>query len=223
VTIFLETGAAFYFFNFKPLQEKILKQEEKLEQEKNANIEKFEKLAANIKLAQDEVINQAKTLREELSKSIETKVEAAEKRVETIEISTNKEITEPKNSAKVEKLTNLWERQYFWNMGGLKVSSNTILQLILYLEEAVKENLFIASLELCLNSISEALDDREKEQSQQPGVKEQDQILHDRLVNILNKVRDYDKKISEIKNKAKKVLMPPINLEAVDCGIARHS
>ena len=105
VTIVLALGAAFYFFNLKPLEEKIAKQEEALSLEKKANADKLEHLTAGVLETQKNVVAQIKELRDELEKTISEKVTSAEKRVESIENLARKEIDAMKDNANCIELT----------------------------------------------------------------------------------------------------------------------
>jgi hypothetical protein len=217
VTIILATGAAFYFFNLKPLQEKISKQEEELEKEKNSNKEKLEKLTDALNKSLENVSSQTNSLKNELSKAIEEKIENADKRIAAIEDLAHKEIDDIKFHAKLEKLSNLWDKHYLWITGGLKVSLNALLLLIIFLEESIKNNMLIPSPKSIFEEINTTLGNLKEEQSRSHE-KKQNQEYFDRLITALNKLRDMgklvgnEKEIEKVNNEAREVLIPNIEL-----------
>lgn len=184
VGIILTFGTAFYFFNFKPLQEKITKQEKNLELE-NKNIEK---------------------LKEELTNIIHNKITSGEKKIELLENLAKEEIVKIKNQANLIELLNLWDKKYLWTLGDLKVHENGLDVLIQYLEKSNEYKTSVVSPDLLFKTIYEILN-KIKEKKFTSANKDDKENLRKRLINSLFKSADFDlEKRVELIKKAEDVL-----------------
>ena len=205
VGIILAVGVAFYFFNFKPLQEKITKQEDQLNSEKKSNEQKFERLTANVKETQKNALDQIEKLKEELTETIESKANNAEKRVGVLEDLANRKIGKMERKATLTELKNLWDKHYLWDIGDRRIHMNALRALIIFLEKSIECGMFVASPEMYLEAIDQTLDNIKEGRSL--GNKDNKQKLCDRLVNALSKLDGHDKQRKELIKKAGDILL----------------
>ncbi len=206
VGIILAFGGAFYLFNFRPLQNKITKQGDRIYSEKKSNEIKFEQLVADVKKSQNKAEEQILKLKEDLAKLFENRIAFAEEKMNSLEKLAQKEIVEMKRNADLIELSNVWDKQYMWGLGGLTVHENALSTLIEYTEKSNKKKIAVVDQRTLSAALNRELDALSKESySLNTKEREDRKTLYEELVNAVNNSDIYSK--ADLINKAKKILI----------------
>jgi len=157
VSIILFLGGVFYFFNFKPLQDKLQKQEEKIENERRENKSQLKKLRRSVTAFKNEAMTQIKSSKEVLLTEFKQKNEEIDKRVKQIEDEAKGQIQNLEQKARLTELMDLWEKHHFWQLGSLSVPDNSLRVLIDYLEKCFEYDIALSDTDLLIKNIKDVL------------------------------------------------------------------
>jgi len=198
VTIILFAGGFFYLFNLNPMQKKIEKYEEKLddlETEVNEKVEAFEQQFQKISETQSE---EFKALLEETQveilnseEDIRKKYNELERKVENLITSGQADLDEIKGKIKDSELNQMWSDHYMW--GARKITANVIFVLILLIDKILEYKRQEWKIRMALDNLLSALDDAEKE-------KLKDQEMYNHAIITLDQIKD-----PEVEDLTKKV------------------
>ena len=186
ITIILALAAIFYLFNLKPLQEKISKQEELLEQQRLENSKEISKL-----------IDSQKQSLESFKKEVEKIKVLAEKKIRNLEYRFN-----------MNEAHSVWESHYIWNMGDLRIHTNCLSALISYVNTTNVSGIDAVNIDTCLTAIEDVLKEIKKENKVSLDI-ERSKELYANLLSALShkKFDNYSQRINNLIEKAKEILL----------------
>lgn len=214
VSIILFLGGVFYIFNFKPLQDKLQKQEENIEKDRTENKHQLKKLRKSVKAFKDEAIRQIESTKEALSEEFRSKSSGLEKQMLAIEEKANNEVESIKKETQKNKLESIWSQHYIWSMGSLTVAVNQLTTLIEYLELSNKYKVYVVAGVTCYREIIDALECVKKEYDKYKTLYPDAQRLYDELISAVENTDNFDvNQKKTIQVTAEKILISPETLK----------
>jgi hypothetical protein len=187
ITIILAAGGFFYLFNFKPLQDSIVKQEKEFRDVKDDIESKIAAIntsfATLISTQTTELrasVSQTSNEVGELKKDALQKINEAKEEFSKFTTKAEKELTVLKTQYQTVELRRMWDEQYMWDSKNVLI--NSVRTLIEFVEESFKVNIWIVSRDLWLDrtlGVLKRLEDYDAKDAQ---------TVRDRLMTYIEKI-----------------------------------